>query len=210
MTVTITTKEALRYLREAQKMNDKPWVMHSYYAGLAAGRIAKVAGMDADAARAYGFLHDIGRRFGEMQNRHMLEGYRFMVWEHHEDVARICLLHSFPVQNIESVDGGWDITEDEREFIRQFINHAIYSDMDKLLQLVDALAVPSGIVVPEVRMVDVTLRYGYDERNTFPLWRQLFALWSYFEKKAGVSLYEVLGVHGCNEAIRDDEPQFVV
>lgn len=206
---TITAKEALCYLREAKKMNDKPWVLHSYYAGLAAGRIARVTGMNEDAARAYGFLHDIGRRFGEMHNRHMLEGYRYMMQEKHEDVARICILHSFPRQDIESVHGIWDMTTEEREFIHQFINHSVYSDMDKLLQLVDFLATPSGIVVLEVRMVDVVLRHGHDE-NTFPLWRQLFALWSYFEKKANASLYEVLGVHGCNEEIRDDEPKFVV
>ena len=102
----MTAAIAREYLREAHRRAPKPWIRHSYYVGLAAGKIAaRVPAMDGDLACAYGFLHDIGRRFGEMRINHIFCGWRYILAEGYADAARICLTHSFPVQDVRSVTG---------------------------------------------------------------------------------------------------------
>ena len=63
--------------------------------------------------------------------------------------------------------------------------------MDRLLQLSDALAISSGFILIEKRLLDVSVRYGIDE-FTVPKWKAFLGLQSYFEKAIGRSIYGVL------------------
>ena len=51
--------------------------------------------MNPDAAYVMGLLHDIGRREGIMDMRHIYAGYLFMSSLGYDDSARICLTHCF-------------------------------------------------------------------------------------------------------------------
>ncbi len=65
-------------LEEAKGMNNGAWIAHSYHVARLAEKIADKAGMDAEHTYIIGLLHDIGRRNGNMQARHTIEGYQFL------------------------------------------------------------------------------------------------------------------------------------
>lgn len=65
-------------LIEAESMNKGAWVDHSYHVAHLAEKIACKAGMNSEKAYIYGLLRDIGRRNGNMQARHAIEGYKYL------------------------------------------------------------------------------------------------------------------------------------
>lgn len=194
MLVKITRAQALRYLDEARALNDGGWIVHSLAVGTAAERIAAlVEGLDAERAFVFGVLHDIGRRFGEMGMNHVILGYRFLLEQGDTEAAEICLTHSFPVQEITAVHGGWDLTSEDYAFLDSFLQERTYTKYDRLIQLCDAMATGEGIVAIERRMMDIMLRYGIDE-TSLPRWRQLFAMKAEFEQYMGRSVESALGL----------------
>ena len=162
-----TLIEAKTLLSEAEARNPGPWVQHSVNAAKAAEAIANhCEGLEPNKAFILGYLHDIGRREGVTANRHMLDGYTFLAARGFEDAARVCLTHSFPIpdnRNVETAVGAWDCSEEERAFVQRYLEDVTYTDYDRLLQLCDCLALPSGCCTLEKRFVDVTLRYGFND-----------------------------------------------
>lgn len=101
-----TVAQAQQLLAEAETLNPGPWVQHSIYVAQAAEHIARhLPDLDPQTALILGYLHDIGRRFGVTDNRHILDGYLFLQEQGHPHPARIALTHSFPIQNPHAVAG---------------------------------------------------------------------------------------------------------
>lgn len=191
---TPTINEAERLLEEARKLNPGAWTGHSKTAADCARSIAeKCENLEPDTAYVLGLLHDIGRREGVTDMKHIIDGYRFMESLGYDYCARICITHSFPFKDINSYNGQNDCTEDETAFIAEFIAQTEYSDYDKLIQLCDALAFPSGAVYIEKRLVDVCLRRGFNDL-TIPKWKAFLKLKDYFDAKTGIDIYKIIGV----------------
>lgn len=187
---TLNQAEAL--LSEAEALNPGPWVEHSIYVAKAASAIAKRhPNLDSDTAFIFGCLHDIGRRVGVTDMRHVLDGYTFCEEHGYTDAARICLTHSFPILLLESAAGKWDCTPDEMAFMREYLAHVQLDEYDSLIQLCDALALPSGFTLMEKRLVDVVVRHDFNE-YTIPRWKAYFSIKQRFEDIIGCSLYSVL------------------
>ena len=187
-----TREDAERLLVDGDRRNPGPWVDHSRNVALAAQAIARqAAGMDEQKAYILGLLHDIGRREGWTNMRHVLDGFRYLDGLGYTDSARICLTHSFVIQNVHAHAGQWDCTEEEVQFIAGQLAQVIYTDYDRLIQLCDALALPSGVCLLDKRLVDVALRHGINE-YTLPRWRATFELKAYFDEFIGRSIYAVL------------------
>ena len=185
---------ATELLNEAGRLNPGPWIDHNKTAGMCAKRIAeKCEGMDADAAYVMGLLHDIGRREGIMDMRHIFAGYQFMMSLGCEDSARICLTHSYPYKDIRAYNGQNDCFEKETAFIESFIDSMEYDDYDRLIQLCDAISFPDGPTYVEKRLVDVVLRRGFNDL-TIPKWKAFLELKMYFDEKTGMDIYKLLGV----------------
>jgi hypothetical protein len=185
-------EQAEAMLAEGLKINPGPWADHCRKAGEAARIIAsRCPGMDADRAEALGMLHDIGRRGGVMDMRHIVEGYRFAMAMDMPDVARISLTHSFAIKDARTAVGNWDCPEEDVRMVQAFLDGVEYDDYDRLIQLCDYLGDPWGFCILEKRMVDVTLRRGFNE-FTLDKWRAAFGLKKYFEKKMGTALYPLL------------------
>lgn len=179
-------------LAEAGRLNPGPWVNHSKYTAEAARHIAgHCEKLDPETAYLLGYLHDIGRRFGVSQLRHIIDGYRFMTRLGYGGCARICLTHSFPLKNIDSYAGNHDCTDEELHFIGEYIASVNYSKYDELIQLCDALTTPRGFCLLEKRLVDVALRYGINDL-TVPKWKATLAIKEKFEKELGMSIYDLL------------------
>lgn len=183
-------EEAERLLAEAEKCNPGPWGNHSRVAAYCAERIARECkGMDADRAYVSGLLHDIGRKFGVSHLRHVYDGYHYMLELGYEEVAKICLTHSFCVQEIHDYIGNFDITEAEVKELETALQKVEYDDYDHLIQLCDSLAGAEGVLDMEDRIADVKRRYGkYPQEK----WERNLELKRLFEEKAGKDIYKIV------------------
>ena len=179
-------EQARALLEEAEKRNPGPWGDHSRVAAHCAEAIAEKAGMNSEKAYVLGLLHDIGRRFGKRHLGHVSDGYTYMMSLGYDDVARICLTHSFNEQKIEGYVGNFDTSEEETKLIREQLAKAEMDDYDRLIQLCDAISGAEGVMDIIDRMTDVKNRYGsYDPDK----WNANLQLKSYFEEKMGMDLY---------------------
>ena len=183
---------ALQELRIAGEMNPGPWIEHSRNVADAARRIAAAcSSLDSDKAFVCGLLHDIGRRTGVSATRHIIDGYDYAVSRGWDEVARICLTHSFPVKDMGAIIGKIDILETQYAFIQNYLDNICYDDYDRLIILCDALADSKGFCILEKRFVDTAMRYG-----VYPFsvdrWNKTYAFKTQFDQMAGNSVYTLL------------------
>lgn len=185
-------KMAESALEKAAESNPGPWVEHSRYVALACQNIAqRCDGMSADTAYVLGLLHDIGRYDGVSSEKHLIDGYRYCMEHNWEKAAQICISHAFMIQDIDTSIGKFDVSKKDYEFMKQFVKNAKYDDYDRLVQLCDSLALPTGFCILEKRFVDVTIRYGVHPA-TIDRWKKILEIKSLFEKKIGCSIYDLL------------------
>ena len=190
MELNIQTAELA--LQEASRSNPGPWVDHSRYVAEACRNIAaRCSNLSATQAYLYGLLHDIGRHAGVSSERHLIDGYRYCMARGWEKAAQICISHAFMIQDINSSIGEFDVSEDDYLFMKKFIADAVYDDYDRLVQLCDALALPTGFCLLEKRFVDVTIRYGLHPA-TIDRWKKILEIKARFEAQAGCSIYILL------------------
>lgn len=185
-------KTAEDTLSWAAAQNPGPWEAHSRYVAAACRAIAEHCdGMDGEKAYVLGLLHDIGRYAGVSSERHLIDGYRYCIARGWEKAAQVCISHAFMLQDIKTSIGTFDVTAEDYDFMKDFVAHAEYDDYDRLVQLCDALALPSGFCLLEKRFVDVALRYGIHPA-TLDRWRRTLELKTYFEGKIGCCVYDLL------------------
>lgn len=183
-----TTAENL--LKDAEQCNPGAWVDHSKNTAQCAEKIAGAcAHMESEKAYILGLLHDIGRKFGVKHLGHIYDGYQYMLKLGYDEAAKICLTHSFSVQNIHDYIGRFDIGDDEIRELEEALAAVEYDDYDRLIQLCDSMAGAEGVMAMEDRMSDVSRRYGsYPQEK----WDKNMALKDYFSTKAGKDIYELL------------------
>ena len=184
-----TREEALALLAEAEPRNPGPWGDHSRTAAHCAEKIAAACGLDPDKAFVLGLLHDIGRRYGKRHLGHVSDGYTYMMELGYDEVARICMSHSFNDQSLASYVGHRDTTPEETALIETQLAAMEFDEYDRLIQLCDSLADASGVVDIEERMEDVKRRYGEYPQNK---WDINLALKAHFEQLAGRSIYDIV------------------
>lgn len=190
MILNVTVAE--NALREAEKSNPGPWGDHSRFVAEACRNIAaECENLSAEKAYIYGLLHDIGRYAGVSSEKHLIDGYKYCKERGWDKAAQICISHAFMIQDINTSIGKFDVSEEDYAFMRDFVKTAVYDDYDLLVQLCDALALPSGFCLLEKRFVDVTIRYGFCEW-TIPRWKKILEIKDYFQNKIGRSIYSLL------------------
>jgi putative nucleotidyltransferase with HDIG domain len=141
-------KETAKGLLEwASKKNPGKWIGHSYNVARAAEIIAKKCDLDSNLAYVLGLLHDIGRYEGIGNLRHVYAGYILMKEKEYNNIARICLTHSFPYKNFSSYSGNIDCTSEEIKFLENELEKIEYDDYDKLIQLCDGISSAEGITL---------------------------------------------------------------
>ena len=183
---------ALIELEVAGKMNPGPWTEHSLNVAKAARYLAECCeNLDSEKAFVCGLLHDIGRRTGIAAVRHIIDGYDYAISKGWDEVARVCLTHSFPVKDIDADIGKKDITKEQYDFIKDYLEHLEYDDYDKLIILCDALADANGFCILEKRFIDTTRRYGIYPFS-IDRWNKTYEYKEYFENKIGRSIYTLL------------------
>lgn len=181
--------EAERILKEAEKCNPGPWGNHSRTVAHCAEKIASSCGLDCEKAYVLGLLHDIGRKFGVRHLGHVSDGYSYMMSLGYDEVAKICLTHSFNHKDISAYVGNHDTSKEETELIIDRLNHTEFDDYDYLIQLCDAISGSDGVMDIIDRMNDVKRRYGDYNQDK---WNLNIQLKDYFEKKMGKDIYSVV------------------
>ena len=185
-----TREKAEKLLWEAEKCNPGLWRNHSRVAAHCAEKIAMECNdLDSDKAYILGLLHDIGRKFGVRHLGHVSDGYTYMMSLGYDEVAQICLTHSFNNQTTDEYIGKFDTTDEELKMIQDVLKAVTFDDYDRLIQLCDALAGTERVLDIEERMEDVKRRYGsYPQEK----WNCNLALKKYFEEKMGKDIYVVV------------------
>lgn len=188
----LSPKEAETELSIAEQRNQGPWINHSRSVALNARLIAdKIPTLDSNQAYVMGLLHDIGRREGNKAIMHIIDGYDYMMSLNQKEIARICLTHSYPLQDVNTFFGKFDCTEAQKNFLSSFLKHAVYDDYDRLIQLCDAISLPNGACIMEKRFIDVALRHGLPD-FTVDKWKAFLELKKYFDQLCGCNLYSLL------------------
>lgn len=182
--------KAEELLREAESCNPGQWGNHSRVAAHCAEKIAGgCADLNSDKAYVLGLLHDIGRKFGVRHLGHVSDGYSYMMSLGYDEVAKICLTHSFNNGSLKEYIGNFDTSDEELGLINTALATVIMDDYDRLIQLCDSLAGSEGVLDIEERMVDVKRRYGkYPQEK----WDMNMKLKEYFEMKTGRNIYELV------------------
>ncbi len=185
-----TREKAEELLSEAEKCNPGAWGNHSRVAAHCAEKIAQECGdLDSDKAYILGLLHDIGRKFGVRHLGHVSDGYSYMMSLGYDEVAKICLTHSFNNQTTDVYVGRFDTTAEELRLIQDMLKKVVIDEYDKLIQLCDSIAGSEGVLDIEERMNDVKQRYGsYPQEK----WDNNLRLKTHFEEKAGKDIYTIV------------------
>ena len=188
-------------LEKCVAKNPGPWREHSYAVAQAAEKIARAVNENAaatgnttpllnpDFAYTCGLLHDIGRQMGYTYLAHVYDGYHFLKNLGYDQLAKICLTHSFNLHIIDDYIGKIDITDAQYEELKNLLAATEYDDYDRLIQLLDSTCGADGTKNMEDRMNDVKQRYGYYPEGK---WNKNFELKEYFEKLMERDLYEVI------------------
>ena len=184
-----TREEALKLIRDGLLFNPGPWGKHCLTAAHCAEKIASACGdMDVEKAYILGLLHDIGRKFGVRHLGHVSDGYTYMMRLGYDEVAKICLTHSFNNHTVDEYIGKLDVSGEEMEMIKTELARTVYDDYDRLIQLCDSLAGAEGVLDIEDRMNDVKKRYGFYPQKK---WDSNMRLKQYFEEKMKKDIYLV-------------------
>lgn len=182
-------EEAKKILKDSEPLNPGPWGNHCRLVALCAEKIAAAVGLDENKAYVCGLLHDIGRRFGIRHLGHVTDGYFYMMSLGFDEVAKICLTHSFPCNSIDDYIGNFDITAEELNLLQEKLKSVEFDDYDRLIQLCDSLAGGESIMTIEERMNDVKNRYGFYPKAK---WNKNLEIKDYFEEKLGKDIYSVI------------------
>ena len=189
----MTKREALKVLKDGEKLNPGPWIDHSLNVGHAAHIITKKTGEhDAERAYVYGVLHDIGRRYGFSHIKHTLDGFHFLK-DTDIKAAYICLSHSFPNKNIQEYQGEMDLSESELMKMESLLKAYQYDYYDQLIQLCDSLCSAEGFVKMEVRWVDVAIRNGIND-FIIQKWKKIRNIKSSLNKKYSINIEHLLEI----------------
>lgn len=183
--------KAEEILREAEGCNPGAWGDHSRIVAHCAESIARATDdMDPEKAYVLGLLHDVGRKFGVRHLGHVSDGYKYMMDLGYQEVARICLSHSFHDESLDGYIGQFDTSPEDLDLIKTSLANLQPDDYDALIRLCDALAGSQAILDIEERMQDVQKRYGsYPQEK----WDANLKLKAYFEDKTGQDIYDVVG-----------------
>ncbi len=185
-------REAEDELKIGASLTPGPWEQHSRSVAENARLIARrVPWLNPDRAYVAGLMHDIGRRFGIKGILHIFDGYEYMLTLGDEDIARICLTHSFPLKDVDTFLGVYDCTPEQKAFLSDYLQNTEYDDYDLLIQLCDAISLPGGACIMEKRLVEVALRHGLPS-FTLDKWKAFMNVKRHFDELCQCNIYSLL------------------
>ena len=193
----LNCKKALILLNNCKGMaKNDDWILHSICVGDTAGIIAKALNLDEDYAKALGYIHDIGKRFGcnsyEGVIPHAINGYNYLKSLGYDDkYAGICIKHSFLNNDINCLANDRDYTDSTNEkynFIKSYILKE-YTIYEKIINLCDLMCTDT-IMTVDKRLIDLIIRKGAHENTQYHI-KETYKLKQYIDKQLGFNLYDL-------------------
>ena len=152
---------------------------------------SEIKTMNADRIYIMALLHDICRTEEDrVQRFHGILGYEKFI-DQDIDVARTCLLHTFPWNKLPPYDQCSELFYDNKndyQFIENFIQNNKPTDEDYLIQLCDNLANKDGFVTLEERAAEYSTRHPNEDLT--PILIDSNEVKKYFESKIGHDIYD--------------------
>lgn len=170
------------------------YLFHNHVFGAAevARIVADLAGMDSNRAYFSALLHDIGKIRETIEHRfHGVLGY-LMLKDENLDIARACLLHTFPFNRLENFEHYTKMffhKKEDYDLVFDFIRSHPLNDYDLLVQMSDGLANAYGLVTIEERAAEYAKRHGIDVPQG--MLESMHELKNYFDKKIGMDIYSL-------------------
>ena len=159
-----------------------------------AEKIAAACGLDSQKAYILGLLHDYGEYIEDTVpgTFHGTAGYDEMMKLGYDEVARICLTHSF-------WEGIYDpdyFVYDSGEIARagSLIAAMELDDYDRLIQLSDMLSDGSETVRVDKRVKSIIRRYRLNPAQASLKTERAVRLKEYFDRKCNMDVYQLLGI----------------
>ena len=186
----INPKKAYEILMNGKNINPTgTWVEHSIRVGQAAERIAKKIGIDSDKAAAMGYLHDIGKIYGEPYSQHIVKGYEYLKsMGISDEYANICLTHSYLNNDLICTAGGVP-NLDDNPFLTEFIKKHKYTVEEKIINLCDLMC-PHKVFTIDKRLIDIMIRRGAYSNTQYHI-KETYKLKEYFDSLLGYNLYDL-------------------
>lgn len=188
----INSKKAYEILMNGKNINPTgSWAEHSIRVGQAAERIAKKIGIDSDKAAAMGYLHDIGKIYGEPYSQHVVKGYEYLKsMGISDEYANICLTHSYLNNDINCTAGGIpDKDSYKYQFRKDFIENHQYNIYDKIIECCDLFCTAQFMTMDE-RLIEIMLRKGAHDNTVYHI-TYAQKLKKELEEKMGCNLYSL-------------------
>lgn len=155
----------------------------------------KIHGMDSKKAYALGLLHDYGKVVNEKAHNlfHGLSGYKIMKELGYDEVAKICLTHTFIDKEFKYEDY---ITYPKEELTtcKKLLKEIDYDEYDKLIQMSDMMVTVVGFKTLKERMIFIREKYKLCGLTMKKKYRQVLKLKDHFDKLCGCDIYKLLGV----------------
>lgn len=144
-----------------------------------------------DMAFSAGLLHDIGRCVeAKVGLRHPILGYNLLTNEGLVELAQVSMTHTYyGYKQIERAEFWEELDPKSLEFTQNYMKRAEISDLDLLIQLADNMGHAMGVMTISDRFSDILIRHGI--RSAGDHLRELFRIKQYFDKKAGINIYEL-------------------
>lgn len=171
------------------------YIFHTLGVAEAAEKIARrLQGMDSEKAYVFGLLHDYGRRIKESaENKfHGQEGYEQMLKLGYDEVAQICLTHTFSSKEFDNnrfvYPAAW------MDWAKSKLAQVNYSDYDYLICFCDKLFEGFSMVKVEDRAEGIARRYHLSDEQRNILLEESLHLKQYFDDKLKTNVYNILGL----------------
>ncbi len=159
-----------------------------------ASTIAEKAGLDVKKAYILGLLHDYGEYIEDTTKGtfHGTAGYIEMINKGFDEVAKICLTHSFFDKNFNPNDYSYESSEILK--VKDIIKNMIIDDYDKLIQIADLMSSGANIVKIDERLYKLSIKYNIREELLLNKIKEANLLKAYFNEKCGCNIYDLFSL----------------
>lgn len=156
---------------------------------------AKTPHLNSKKAYIFGLLHDYGKIISEEATHtfHGLTGYELMNEKGYDEVAQICLTHSFTTLDFNIDDYSYD--KAGLAAAKKLIRDVVITDYDLLIQLCDLLVKGVGFSNIKDRIRNIQETYGVSTLLAKKKYHRALKLKKYFDNLTGSDIYKILGIN---------------